>query len=63
MQSNQVPHFHDHSKNKLLLTSFLHVLYYNFGSWGANFSDSVGLSIVTESTSVGNSLNHGCGDN
>ena len=40
------------------VSSFAGVLDDNFGSWCSNFSDFVGLGVVAESSSVGNSLNH-----
>jgi len=40
------------------MSSFLYVLNYNSGARCAYFSDSVGLSVVAESASVGNSLDH-----
>jgi hypothetical protein len=40
------------------VSSFLYVLDYNSGAGCAYFSDSVGLGVVAESPSIGNSLDH-----
>ena len=40
------------------VSSFLDILDHNFRSWSSNFSNLIAGSIVTQSSPIGDSLNH-----